>query len=85
VKIMHNKNKDSAGISSSSSSDGDSNEECVDMDKAVHDMMDLDESDGSDYYDEDDKEADRLAFFQEFCLHKKNYYQEKLEYKKITK
>lgn len=62
-----------------------SDDECVvDMDKAVRDMMDLDESDGSDYYDENDKEADRLAFFEEFCLHKKIYYQEKLEYQKIT-
>lgn len=67
-----------------SGGDDGSGDEYVDMDKAVHDMMDLDESDGSDYYDEDDKEADRLAFFQEFCLHKKNYYQEKLEYRRIT-
>ena len=79
VKILDDEN---AGTGSGG--EDDSGDECVDMDKAVNDMMDLDESDGSDYYDEDDKEADRLAFFQEFCLHKKNYYQEKLEYKRIT-
>ena len=47
-------------------------------------MMELEEEDCSDYYDEDDKEQDRLAFFQEFCLHKQNYYQDKLDFKKIT-
>lgn len=54
------------------------------LDQAVLDMMDLDDSEGSDYYDEEDKEKDRRAFFEEFCLHKQNYYQAKLDYKKLT-
>ncbi len=59
------------------------NKSDANFDQAVQDMMDLDADEGSDY-DEDDKEGDRLAFFQEFCLHKQNYYQDKMEYKKIT-
>lgn len=47
-------------------------------------MMDLDDSECSDYYDEEDKEKDRRAFYEEFCLHKQNYYQAKLDYKKLT-
>lgn len=53
-------------------------------DQAIQEMMDLEEDEGSDYYDEDDREKDRLQFFQEFYLHKRNYYQDKLEYAHIT-
>ena len=53
-------------------------------DQAIQNMMDMEEDEGSDYYDEDEKEKDRLAFFQEFHLHKRNYYQEKLEYAHVT-
>ncbi|XP_065219617.1 5'-3' exoribonuclease 1 isoform X2 [Planococcus citri] len=53
-------------------------------DKAIQNMMEMEEDEGSDYYDEEERDKDRLAFFQEFHLHKRNYYQEKLEYEHVT-
>lgn len=53
-------------------------------DQAIQHMMDMEEDEGSDYYEEEDRDKDRLAFFQEFHLHKRNYYQEKLEYEHVT-